>query len=104
MKTELTPEEIRMRCAEIEGWKKHKGSMFLCHSPKGDSYLNFPDYCNSIDAINAAVLRLPMQKLKRWLVKLAIIYPIVEGMEKEASMVTASALDRSRAFVAIHEK
>lgn len=66
-------------------------------------------YHDSIDAINAAVLRMSYDMQAKW--AFALI-DILEPVTPEPSlgkagaillMITASALDRARAFVAIHE-
>ncbi len=59
-----------------------------------------PDYTNDLNAINAAVLRLPEEKLDDWVMKIA---ELVEDRWIFRA-VTASALERARAFVAIHEQ
>lgn len=104
MKTnEMTPEDICIRCAEIEGWTKICASTgmpptgLMPDDADGEYDEVIPDYCNSIDMINDAVLRLPDYAQYNWLVTLESMSPTM------LKFVTASALDRARAFVKIHE-
>lgn len=111
--SEMTPEQIRVRCAEIDGWTEMETGKFsgalVGTSPQGEVCTYIPFYTNSIDVINAAVLRLPPDAQKRWAFKLIeILEPVTPEPELGKAgaillMITASALDRARAFVAIHE-
>lgn len=117
MKTsEMTEDQIRVRCADLEGWKQwqNETGKGLSWTPPGKEYAIFmraepPDYCNSIDAINAVVKRLPLKSQAKWAFALIDILesvtpePEFGKTETILLLVTASALDRARAFVAIHE-
>lgn len=110
----MTPEELRIRCAEIEGWKDIQNINGCIVGMKPCSNwiypANLPDYCNSIDAINAAVLRLSDEKLEAW--EYALEEELFGMMNQalrddpghRAALATASAIERATAFAAIHSK
>ncbi len=103
MTTDLTPEQIRVRCAEISGipmmesrWKfsyKWAGHLLNSYGYRSEEHARserarmskdfvcfaiteyqaaaeLPDYTNDLNAINAAVLRLPMAMRLRWTYRL----------------------------------
>ncbi len=106
--SEMTPYEIRVRCADIEG-RSTKPTKLRFGGELVSVPRLVPDYCNDPNAINAAVLRLPLEKQRQW------AFAMIEILEQRTPepelgkagavllLVTASALDRARAFVAIHE-
>lgn len=81
------------------------GSVFRHALPERGLRYNIPDYCNSIDAINAAVLRLNEDDQFEWTMELQKMlmekHKMAAGyLTKE--IATASAIDRAKAFAAIH--
>lgn len=107
----MTPNELRIRCAEIDNFTEvyiSEEGVFV--GMRNDKPSLVPEYCKSIDAITAAVLRLSEEKRAEWFNALVGIVAYVdhEGENTlfywEAKLcATASALDRATAFVKIHE-
>lgn len=108
MKTnEMTPEQIRVRCAEIEGWTNIAGNeAYVLGYENGASNLEeIPEYTNSRDAIIEAVIRLTPKRRKEWIDEMFKRAPLSKGQRLDKIWyATASALDRARAFVATHEQ
>lgn len=100
----MTPDELRIRCAEIDLLPLGI-EIWTSALPSKQLRYDVPHYCDSIDAINAAVLRLNEDDQFEWTMELQKIlmekHKMAAGyLTKE--IATASAIDRAKAFAAIH--
>lgn len=102
-----SPLQIRIRCAEIEGWTGIAGNAkcMLGYAPNSKSdLLRIPKYDTSIDTIIAAVLRLSGDLQRDWIDEMFRRAPLAQGRRLDKFWyATCPAIMRARAFVAIHE-
>lgn len=106
----MTATDLRIRCATLDGTIPGRLEVYLKDAldPKMRSdacdCCDVPEYTKSIDAINAAVLRLSEEKRHQWLEALKVITEskAVYFWKPCFAIATASALDRAAAFAAIH--
>lgn len=119
----MTPEELRIRCAELDGWRNvylyedNAGPSMWVGDPPSHRPLrmnqpdrHIPNFCYDLNDINAAVLRLSDEKLEAW--EYALEEELFGMMNQalrddpghRAALATASAIERATAFAAIHSK